>query len=106
MSAAAQSQADARRALADLDAVLAKKPEKDDYALTEATQKLCAWRDRLIDAARGGGEAERNRLERANAVISIVVAMHFPAGPIPWEALAGARDWLADLAGEAAAPPA
>lgn len=90
-----------RQALEKIDEVLRKKPEKDDYALTDATQLLGAWRDVLIDQARGGGEAERLRLQRANAVLSIVVAMHFPSGAIPWEPLASARRDLAELVGEA-----
>jgi hypothetical protein len=101
VSGPASPEAEARLALEKIDEVLAKKPEKDDYALTAATQKLCIWRDAMAPAARGGGAVERNRLERVNAVLSVVVGMHFPAGPLPWDALAGARSWLADLLAEA-----
>jgi hypothetical protein len=95
-----------RKALQQIDDVLRRKPEKDDYALTEATQYLCIYRDGLIEAARGAGAVERERLARANAVLSIVAATHFPVGPVPWDPLDSARGSLADLLGADASGPA
>jgi hypothetical protein len=100
MIAPASPGTEGRRALEQIDAVLARKPEKDDYALADATQMLCTFRDALIEQAHRGGEVERTRLRRANAVLSIVVATHFPSGGIPWEPLVGARRALADLLSE------
>jgi hypothetical protein len=86
-----------RAALRALDAVLQQKPQKDDAALSVATQRLCRYRESLIEQA-GRGEAQaRLRLDHVNAVLSVVAAVHFPLGPVPWDALTGARDWLADL---------
>jgi hypothetical protein len=85
-------------ALQQIDQILAKKPEKDDHALTEATKALCALRDDLIAARRAGDDAGRQRLETVNAVLSIVAATHFPVGEVPWEPLASARGALAELA--------
>lgn len=104
MSETASPDAAARLALEKIDEVLRKKPEKDDDALTDATEKLCIWRDVLIEQARRGGDVERKRLEHANAVLGVVVATHFPSGAIPWEELAAARRWLADLLGDVGEP--
>jgi hypothetical protein len=99
MSKTASPEEQARLALEKIDEVLRKKPEKDDYALTDAMEKLCIWREVLIEQARPGGEAERRRLEHANAVLSVVVATQYPAAAIPWEELAAGRRWLADCLG-------
>jgi hypothetical protein len=104
MSETASPDAEARFALEKIDEVLRKKPEKDDYALTDATEKLCIWRDILIEQARRGGDVERKRLDHANAVLGFVVATNFPSGAIPWEELAAARGWLAGLLGEIGEP--
>ena len=102
MSKTVSPKAEARLALEKIDEVLRKKPDKDNYALTEASQKLCIWRDVLIEEARRGGVVECRRLERANGVLSALLAAHFPCGPVPWGELAAARKWLADLLGEVA----
>ena len=86
-----------RAALQILDAVLQKKPEKDDHALTDATQKLCLLRDDLIEHARGGDAVWRERLASLNAVLSIVAAVHFPLGSVPWDDLKLGREALAKL---------
>jgi hypothetical protein len=104
MSETASPDAAARLALEKIDEVLRKKPEKDDDALTDATEKLCIWRDVLIEQARRGGDVERKRLEHANAVLGVVVATHFPSGAIPWDELPAARRWLADLLGDVGEP--
>jgi hypothetical protein len=104
MSETASPDAEARLALERIDEVLRGKPEKNDAALNDVMEKLCIWRDRLIAQARQGGEVERIRLEHANAVLSVVVAIHFPAGAIPWDELVAARRWLAELVGNVGEP--
>jgi hypothetical protein len=96
----------AREALQTLGDVLATKPEKDDHALSAATQKLAVYREALIAAARGGGAEARTRLDHLNAVLSVVTAMHFPSGDVPWAELEKARGWLRDLLTPASAPAA
>ena len=78
------------RALACLDAILAQEPEPEPALFSHATQQLSAFRDALI-AERG----KRVRLDHVNAVISVVLAGHFPLGKVPWPELHKARDWLA-----------
>jgi len=88
-----------RIALWQLDEALERKPEKEDHLLSELVRNLCLYREALIAAARRGGEAERQRLGRLNMVLTVAAAVEFPAGDVPWEALASARDTLAGLAG-------
>ncbi|QGY00891.1 hypothetical protein MMSR116_02470 [Methylobacterium mesophilicum SR1.6/6] len=88
------------RALAALDTVLARKPKRDDGALTEATMELTQFRDAIIAARRTGGirsADERQHLAHLNSVLSVVIGVHFPLGETPWEELQKARDWLSDL---------
>jgi hypothetical protein len=95
------SDSPARDALACIDKVLAERPVKDGRALSEATRKLCVYREALI----AGATADRGRrrdLDHLNAILSIVTGVHFPLGDVPWDELAKARGWLADLL--AAAP--
>ena len=77
-------------ALAGLDRVLASRPKADGQVLSEVAQSLSAYRNQL--AAR----ADRQRLDHVNAVMSIVLAAHFPLGAIPWDDVEKARAWLAD----------
>ena len=77
-------------ALDGLDRVLAGKPEADGQLLSEVAQSLSAYRNQL--AAR----ADRRRLDHVNAVMSIVLAAHFPLGPVPWDEVEKARAWLAE----------
>ena len=90
-------QAAGREALEAIGQVLAEKPEKNGKLLTKATSQLCIYRDSLIMAARSGGEGSQRDLEHANGVLSVVTATHFPLGPVPWEELSKAKDWLSDL---------
>lgn len=73
----------ARRALGAMNGVLASRPYKDDLALADATRSLCVWRDVLIEGPRTS-EADRDRLQRLNAVLSVVAGMHYPLGEVPW----------------------
>lgn len=89
----------AAAALAAMDRILAHRPRKDGHDFSEATSSLCELRDRLI-RRQGNADSsprERERLERLNAVISVVVGGHFPLGAIPWDEIEKARAWMADL---------
>ena len=95
-----------QRALEHIDAVLRSKPDKDDHALSHATMCLSAFRNQIVAEWREQGlsAARYKQLQHVNAVITIVLAIHFPLGEVPWAELQHARDWLADiLQGEAVA---
>ena len=87
------------RALAAVDKVLADRPHKVGHDFTAATEHLCRYRDEVIAHQRQAGPTPESRqaLSRLNAVLSTVLAGHFPLGPIPWPAIEQARDQLADL---------
>ncbi|MBE7217004.1 MAG: hypothetical protein INR64_00880 [Caulobacteraceae bacterium] len=105
MSAAADEAAPGREALEGMDAVLARRPDKDDHRLTEVVKALCAWRDALIGRHRAAPlpPHERDRLERLNAVIGVTFGLQFPQAAPPWEEFKTARGWLAALLQEAEA---
>ena len=90
-----------REALAAVDVALAERPHKAGHSFSAAARQLCVGRDLLCDLQRGRTPTERERLalDHVNAVISVVLAGHFPLGGVPWRELELARDWLADLAG-------
>lgn len=84
-----------QRALALLDKLLAERPEKVDHDFSEAARCLSAFRDELIGRLRAGGsEADRARLDGANAVLSVVIGGHFPLAGIPWAHIETARGRL------------
>ena len=84
--------------LAAVDKVLAEKPHKDDYILSEAMEQLCLFRDQLIARHdETGAPEDAKRLSHLNAVISVVAGTHFPLGATPWDELEKARGWLAAL---------
>ncbi len=87
------------QALADIDQVLAEQPNKNDHALSHATRCLAEFRDRLIREWRETGldPQQRKQLEHVNAVITVVLGVHFPLGEIPWQELEKARAWLAEV---------
>ena len=88
------------RALAALDLILARKPKRDDDTLSRATAELTQFRNTIIaEQRRGGirGADERQHLAHLNAVLSVVLGVHFPLGETPWGELEKARDWLSDL---------
>ena len=94
---------DAYEALAELDKALADKPYAEGHTFSAAAHHLCSVRDKLAmrQVREGADAASRKRLEHVNAVISVVLAGHFPLGSVPWEELAKARGWLADLVADA-----
>ena len=83
-------------ALESLDAILAHEPLPDQDLFSKATHCLSMYRDSLIATYRPGpAPAEmRMRLEHVNAVISLLMAGHFPLGELPWRELHRARGWL------------
>ena len=83
-------------ALEALSAILAREPVPDQDLLSKATHWLSLYRDSLIATYRPGpAPAEmRTRLGHVNAVISLVMAGHFPLGELPWGELHKARGWL------------
>jgi hypothetical protein len=94
----------ARGALAAVDKALAEKPHKEGHTFSAAAQSLCMVRDSL--GARDKGDPLRRRwLGHINAVISVVLAGHFPLGSVPWEEIAKARDWLAEFVADAGSQP-
>ena len=78
-------------ALAGLDRVLAGRPKADGQVLSEVAQSLSVYRNQLA------ASADRHRLDHVNAVMSIVLAAHFPLGPVPWDEVDKARAWLAEV---------
>jgi hypothetical protein len=96
------SNSPAREALAELDKSLAAKPHVEGHTFSMAALRLSQLRDRITAEQRekGTDPASRRRLEHVNAVISIVLAGHFPLGAVPWAELEKARGWLAGLAEE------
>jgi len=90
------------RALDLIDRVLAGRPHKDDVALVDCARELCVYRDALIVRQRAAPTepAARRDLEVANAVLVVVLAVHFPIDAVPWEELEKARGWLAGLLSE------
>lgn len=100
MSTAAPGREAGHKALAALDKTLSRKPERDDHMLTEAAMELTKFRDAIIAEQRRGGirsADERRHLAHLNAVLSVVLGVHFPLGETPWDELGKARGWLADL---------
>jgi len=96
------------RALALIDQVLAKRPDKDDVALADCARELCVYRDALILAQRAApaDKAARLRLSHVNSILAVVLAVHFPIDAVPWDELEKARDWLVQLLSEAASTAA
>jgi hypothetical protein len=93
------SSAPGRKALEHIDQVLAERPKKNDHVLSQATMCLSEFRDRLVSDLRLAGitPAQRKQLDHVNAVITVVLGIHFPLGEIPWTELEKARAWLAEV---------
>lgn len=88
-------------ALRAIDQVLAEQPQRNGALLSAATVSLTEFRDRLIVQSRdrGLGGPQRKQLRHVNAVITVVLGIHYPAGEVPWPELPKARDWLAEAVG-------
>lgn len=87
------------QALKHIDQAIAERPSKNDLVLSQATMCLAEFRDRIVADGRANGlrPAQRKQLAHLNAVITIVLGVHFPLGEIPWPELNKARDWLAEI---------
>ena len=83
---------EAADALRRLDEILAQRPKPEQHLYSYCTERLTALRDRMIETG-----ADRARLAHVNAIISVVMAGHFPLGAVPWEELQKARGWLSEL---------
>jgi len=94
------AKSEGKTALDALDRALAAKPKADGHAFAEMTEHLCGMRDIMIADLRSERGAERDRLERLNAIISTALAGHFPLGNIPWQEVEHARGALKELIGE------
>ncbi len=80
-----------KAALAALDTILAQEPEPDQDLFSKTIRCLSVFRNALIETG------QRTHLAHVNAVISVVMAGHFPLGKLPWEELHKARGWLAEV---------
>lgn len=88
-----------KHAVQAIDRLLADRPEKDGHDFSEATRRLTAWREQLVERWRQSrAEADLRNLRRVNAAISVVVGGQFPLGSVPWPQIEQAREDLAGLA--------
>ena len=84
------------RALAALDRAIEAAPERDGAAFSEAVMEVSAVRDDVAACGRATPEA-RQRLSVLNALLSMILAGHFPLVVPPWDEIRRARGWLADV---------
>lgn len=87
---------DLEPALAALDRALDEQSAYGD--LVEASRRLAALRDMLIAERRRGAPDPERRLDRINAILSLVVAAEYPLEGARRERIASARRELAALA--------
>ena len=85
-----------RAAVSALDRLLEKHPQNLEGALVEATRCLVALRGRLTAMSR---EAPHDRtwcdqLAQVNAVLSVLMAGHYPIEGVRWDCIKQARDAL------------
>jgi hypothetical protein len=88
-------QRDIEPALAALDRALGEQSTYGDLA--EASRRLVALRNMLIALRRRGEPDPDRRLDRLNAIVSLVVAAEYPLEGVRGERIATARDELAAL---------
>lgn len=95
-----------RAALRHVARILEQKPTKDDIALSSLTQCLAAFREELIVQTRSEAPSHETRecLMHLNAIVSVVMGMHFPLGQPPWEEFEKTRGWLETLVGRVEGP--
>ncbi len=91
--------ASGREALGYIDQALSEKPAKNDHALSQATMCLADLRDGIVARGRRATlDADGLKyLAHLNAVITVVLGIHFPLGDVPWSELEKARNWLAEI---------
>lgn len=88
-------QRDVEPALAALDRALGEQSAYGD--LVEASRRLVALRSLLIAERRRGAPDPEHRLDRLNAILSLVVAAEYPLEGARRERIATARQELASL---------
>ena len=89
-----------RTALRVLDRVLEESPERMTGELPEAVRALVRLRDRLIELRRAdrGSRDLQERLERTNAILSVVTGGEYPLVGVRRQRIVEARDALRQLA--------
>jgi hypothetical protein len=106
MSAATGCAGECRAAVSALDELLQEHPRNLEGALVEATRCLVALRGRLTSMSREAphDRSWRDQLAQVNAVLSVLMAGHYPIEGVRWDCIKKARDGLAALGtGEPAA---
>ena len=85
-----------RAAVSALDRLLEKHPENLEGALVEATRCLVALRGRLTSMSREAPHDRtwRDQLAQVNAVLSVLMAGHYPIEGVRWDCIKQARDAL------------
>ncbi len=79
-------------ALGMLDKLLAERPERVGHDFSAAVRWIAAYRDELTaEWRRTESAADRLRLGKVNAVLSVVVGGHYPLGKVPWQSIEQAR---------------
>jgi hypothetical protein len=84
-----------RAAVAALDRALQDRPDKIYDDLAEAVRCLVRLRNELITEQRA--TARRDRLDRCNAVLSMVIGGEYPLAGVRRDRVQKARDELASL---------
>lgn len=82
------------QAVAALDRALHERPDQLYGDLAHAVRCLVALRDALIADGRAGAPDAGNRLQRANALLSLVVGGEYPVAGLHRDRLQQARDGL------------
>ena len=88
----------AAKALRALDEAIKDAPARNGHAFSRAASCLSAFREETIAMHGLDGAENRERLSRLNAVMSLVLAGHFPLGDAPWDDIRKAREWLSEMA--------
>jgi hypothetical protein len=79
--------------------VLDERPAEEHEYLLEAVRCLVRLRDRLIEQRRSGHPSPdlQDRLDRTNAILSVLVGGQYPLVGVRWERVSHARDELKKL---------
>lgn len=85
------------RTIASLDQAIAAAPKRDGYAFSDAVIQLSIVRDELAERDGRRTEDSRRRLTKLNAILSTILAGHFPLGDVPWDEVRNARGWLIEM---------
>jgi hypothetical protein len=88
-------------ALAKLDRLLGAKDDETEFQdMSEVTRTVVKMRDALISRVRAepGATAPRERLDRVNALLSVVASAEMTLLGIHWDRIRKSRDLLAELA--------